>query len=367
MSIVHIKLDDRSYDIHIGRGVLSDAGALISKACKAKSALVVTNKRIGELYSDGIVQSLESAGIAAHVMIVPAGERYKTLRTVAAIYEKALDCRLDRSSLMIGLGGGIVGDMTGFAAATFLRGIEFVQIPTSLLAQVDASIGGKTGVNLSRGKNLVGSFHQPKLVLIDTGVLRTLPRREFRSGLAEIIKHGIIRDIDYFKFLEANLDLILGMDDSILERTIERSCEIKAEVVGQDERESGLRRILNYGHTVAHAVERLTHYRTYKHGEAVSIGMVSVAFIARELGNAESDLVGRIVELIRRSGLPYALPADISVQDIVSAMGFDKKVSQGRLHAVLANSIGDAFVESDIAPEVWVKALEAQRKAYPAG
>ncbi|HEY3297695.1 MAG TPA: 3-dehydroquinate synthase family protein, partial [Armatimonadota bacterium] len=205
MSRIRIELGERSYDIHIGEGVIDNAGELIAAACKGRSAAVITNRKIGDLYAERLTGSLKKAGISSEVIVVPAGEKYKTLSTVGRIYEKLLDQRLDRSGILIGLGGGIVGDMTGFAAATFLRGVDFVQIPTSLLAQVDASIGGKTGVNLSRGKNLVGAFHQPRVVIIDLGALQTLPRREFRAGLAEIIKHGIIRDVDYFRFLEENL------------------------------------------------------------------------------------------------------------------------------------------------------------------
>lgn len=364
MNTLRIELGDRGYDIRIGDGVLDKAGEYIAGACKGRSAAIVTNPRIGELYAARVVKSLEDAGFSVEVISVPAGERYKTLHTVSAIYEKVLDQRLDRGSILIGLGGGIVGDMTGFAAATFMRGIDFVQIPTSLLAQVDASIGGKTGVNLSRGKNLVGAFHQPKIVLADTRVLDTLPRREFRAGLAEIIKHGIIRDVDYFDFLEHNLPAILRLDPAALAQTIKRSCEIKAAVVREDEREAGLRRILNFGHTAGHAVERLTKYRKYKHGEAVAIGMLAAVLVARELGTAESALVDRVSQVIRRAELPCALPVEIEPQDIVTAMGFDKKVTHGRLHVVLANSIGQSFVADDISPETWLKALEAQKREF---
>jgi len=362
MNKLRINLGERSYDIHIDRGILDRAGELISPICKGKSAAIVTNRRIGELYASRLVKSLESAGISGQVIVIPAGERYKTLRTVAGIYEKLLDQKLDRGGLLIGLGGGIVGDITGFVAASYLRGIDFVQMPTSLLAQVDSSIGGKTGVNLSRGKNLVGAFHQPRLVLIDTSVLETLPRREFSSGLAEIIKHGIIRDVDYFAFLERSLSQIQQLDPAALEHTIVRSCEIKTDVVRQDERESGLRRILNYGHTVGHAVERLTCYKKYKHGEAVAIGMVTAALAAQNIGSIDADQTKRIVGLIGAAGLPYAPPAEIPARDIVSAMGFDKKVSLGRLHAVLINSIGNAFVTDGVAPEIWEKSLEEQNR-----
>jgi 3-dehydroquinate synthase len=361
MSRLRIELGERSYNLEVYGGIIACAGELVSEACPGRRAAVVTNRKIGELYGERVVKSLDDAGISAQVIVVPAGEKYKTLRTVAGIYEKLLDQRLDRSGVIIGLGGGIVGDMAGFAAATFLRGVDFVQIPTSLLAQVDASIGGKTGVNLSRGKNLVGAFHQPRVVIIDTDVLSTLPRREFRAGLAEIIKHAIIRDVDYFTFLERNLPSILRLDHTALERTIERSCEIKAEVVRADERELGLRRILNYGHTAAHAIERLTAYRTYKHGEAVAMGMVTASMVAREMGSADPDLVERIVGLVRAAGLPYTLPMGLDAKELVSAMGFDKKVSHGRLNTVVVSSIGHASVTDDVSPEVWLGALARQK------
>jgi len=340
--------------------LLDQAGELISAVCKGKSAAIVTNRRVGELYAGRLVKSLEGAGISGYVIIVPTGERYKSLRTAAYLYERLLDQRLDRSGMVIGLGGGVVGDTAGFAAATYLRGVDFAQVPMSLLAQVDASVGGKTGVNLSRGKNLVGAFYQPRLVLIDVSVLKTLPGRELRCGLAEAVKHGIIRDAEYFAFLEQNLSAIKRLDTAALEYTVSRSCEIKADVVRQDERESGLRRILNYGHTVGHAIESLTAYRKYKHGEAVAIGMVTAALAARETGSAEPGLVERIVGVLRAVGLPYKPASAISPSDIVASMGLDKKVAYGRLHAVLANKIGCAFVTDDVPPEIWLRALEAQ-------
>jgi len=360
MSKLRIELGERGYDIHVGSGLLDQAGELISAVCRGKSAAIVTNRRIGELYAGRLVKSLEGAGVSGYVTIVPAGERCKTLRTVAFLYERFLDQRLDRGGIVIGLGGGVVGDIAGFAAATYLRGVDLVQVPTSLLAQVDASVGGKTGVNLSRGKNLVGAFHQPRAVLIDVTALRTLPSREFRCGLAEVIKHGIIRDSEYFGFLEQNLSAIKRLDPAALEYTVSRSCEIKADVVRRDERESGLRRILNYGHTVGHAIESLTAYRKYKHGEAVAIGMVTAALVAREMGSADPGLVDRITGILKAARLPYKLPSGISHQDIVAATGFDKKVAHGRLHVALVNTIGSAFVAEDVPPEIWLKALDAQ-------
>ena len=359
---IRVELGERGYDIHVGEGLLDEAGEVISAACRGRSAAIITNRRVGDLYAPRLVKSLERAGIAGNVITIPTGERFKTLGTVARIYEKLLDVRLDRGGIVIGLGGGVIGDIAGFAAATYLRGVDFVQIPTSLLAQVDASVGGKTGVNLSRGKNLVGAFHQPKSVIVDVSVLRTLPARELRSGLAEVIKHGIIRDAGYFRSLEADLPAIRRLKPESLVPTIARSCEIKAEVVGKDERESGLRRILNFGHTVAHSIESLTGYRTFRHGEAVAMGMASAAIVSRNLGFASAEDVSRIAEILKASGLPCGLPADLGPREIVGAMGFDKKVAHGKLHVVLIRGIGSSFVADDVPPEAWVKALEEQNR-----
>jgi 3-dehydroquinate synthase len=360
MGIVRVELGDRSYDIHVGTDLLDQAGVLVSSVCKGKSAAIITNPKIGRLYADRLAKSLQSAGIQSTVIAIPAGERYKTLRTVAKIYEKLLDSRLDRGSIVVGLGGGVVGDVAGFVSATYLRGVDFVQVPTSLLAQVDASVGGKTGVNLSRGKNLVGAFYQPKLVLVDTSTLTTLPKVEFRSGLAEVIKHAVIRDSNYFCFLEQNMQRIKRLDPTVLEPVVQRSCEIKAEVVCQDEKESGLRRILNYGHTVGHAIEALTGYTKLKHGEAVAIGMVTAALVSDELGVAEPGVVERIIGILKSAGLPYKLPEDISKDEIINAMGLDKKVVHGRLHAVLLRKIGSVYVADDVQLEAWSKALAKQ-------
>ena len=359
---IRIDLGERSYDIHIGEGSLDKAGKLIAKTCKGKNAVIVTNPQIGNLYADTLVNKLETSGISTSTITIPAGEKYKTLRTVARIYEGLLDARIDRSGMVIGLGGGVVGDLTGFAAATFLRGIDFIQVPTSLLAQVDSSVGGKTGANLSRGKNLVGSFHQPKLVIIDTKALNTLPKREFKSGLAEVIKHGIICDSKYFDFIVKNIREIMELQPTALEHTILRSCKIKADVVRQDERESGLRRILNFGHTIGHAVERLTNYRRYKHGEAVSIGMVTAALVSQETGAADTSTTREIISLLQKAGLPYKFPQELDHKEVITATGFDKKVTQGRLNVVLARSIGSVYITSDVPLEAWKKAIDVQSR-----
>jgi len=364
-SLVHVSLGERSYDVHVGEGVLDRAGKLIAGASKARVAAVVTNPRIGKLYAERVVESLRGAGITAHVITIPAGERYKALSTVRRVYEKLLDHRIDRTGMVIGLGGGVVGDLAGFVAATYLRGIDFVQMPTSLLAQVDASVGGKVGVDLPRGKNLIGAFYQPQIVLADTGTLHTLPKAQFRSGLAEVIKHGIILDSEYYAYLERNLPAIMRLESESLRHVVERSIELKAGVVTQDERESGLRAILNFGHTVGHAIESLTGYRGLLHGEAVTIGMVTAALIAQEMGRADELLARRIRDLLIRVGLPYRPPEDIRPEAVIEAMKLDKKVAHGKLRFVLVKEIGSAFVSEDVTPELILRALKEQEKMKP--
>ena len=282
MSAIRVELGTRSYSILVRPGLLDEAAAHISKMLSPSSALLLTHPRLAELYAAPIISGFENAGIRATVMTLPAGERFKTLNTVSRIYRALLDHRADRSSVLVVLGGGLLGDVGGFAAATYLRGIPFVQIPTTLLAQVDASVGGKTGVDLPQGKNLVGAFHQPRAVLIDTDTLRSLPARELRSGLAEVIKYGIICDKGLFDRLGKEMPRLLRRDSPALASVIVRSCEIKADVVSKDEFERGARAILNFGHTVGHALESLTVYRQFKHGEAISIGMVSAAHVRSE-------------------------------------------------------------------------------------
>lgn len=362
MSTLHINLGERSYDIHVGASVLDQAGETIAGVCKGRAAGVVTNPRVGGLYSEQFLHSLKEAGIQGHLITIPAGERYKNLNTVRRVYEQMLDHRIDRTGMVIGLGGGVVGDLAGFVAATYLRGIDLVQVPTSLLAQVDASVGGKVGVNLPRGKNLVGAFYQPKVVLVDTGVLSTLPRVEFRSGLAEVIKHGIILDDEFFAYLERNLAAVKRLEPDALRFAVERSCVIKAEVVRRDERETGLRAILNYGHTVGHALESLTAYKGYRHGEVVAIGMLTAALVAREMRIADDSLARRITGILGAAGLPYRPTSDVSRESVIEAMKLDKKVAYGRLRFVLVRQIGSAFVTDEVTPDLLLRALDAQAK-----
>jgi 3-dehydroquinate synthase len=357
-------LGDRSYNIEIGAGILETghAAARIAELAPGGRIALVTHPGLQADYAAPLTCGLEAQGLQAATIAIPAGERYKNLKTVARLYREFLLAKLDRKSLVVALGGGVLGDLVGFAAATYLRGVGFAQVPTTLLAQVDASVGGKTGVDLPEGKNLVGAFHQPAVVLIDTHTLRTLPIRELRAGLAEIIKYGIIYDAPFFTGTVAALPQLLCRDEAALTDVIARSCAIKAEVVAQDETEQGLRAILNYGHTVGHALEALTHYRRYKHGEAVAIGMVSAALIGEEIGVTPQDATAVIVAGLRSARLPVAFPEDIQSAAILETAQRDKKTLAGRLRFVLARRIGEVFVTGDVPPEAVNRALHRQKK-----
>jgi 3-dehydroquinate synthase len=295
------------------------------------------------LYGGAALRSLKRAGYEARLLVLSGGERGKTLRAVSGILDELAAARFERGSSLVALGGGVVGDVAGFAAALYVRGIPFVQVPTTLVAQVDSSVGGKTGVNHRLGKNLIGAFHQPRAVLIDPATLTSLPPREWTAGLAEVIKYGVIADESFFAFLERQMPAIRKMDEEPVLRLIARSCEIKAEVVGADERESDRRRILNYGHTIGHALEALGRYRALLHGEAVAIGMVQEADLARHLGLCSDEVVARQRALVREAGLPDRAPA-VSFVELWAAMQHDKKVAQGRVHCVLPRHIGEVVV-----------------------
>jgi 3-dehydroquinate synthase len=323
--------------------------------------VLLTHPHLAERYAAPILEGLRTHGLPVHLLTLPAGERTKNLTTAARCYDRLLALGLDRRSLLVTLGGGVLGDLGGFLAATYLRGIDYVQVPTTLLAQVDASVGGKTGVDLRGGKNLVGAFHQPRAVLIDTETLKTLPMRELRSGIAEVLKYGIIHDKDFFVRVTAELPRLLQRDPTALTETIVRSCEIKAYVVGQDETEQGLRAILNFGHTVGHALEAVTEYRRYKHGEAIAIGMVSAALIGEEAGVTPVSVTQAMRNSLRAAGLPTAFPEDVSLDAILAAMARDKKAISGTIHFVLATRIGEVVLRSGIQQETVRKALLRQR------
>ncbi len=341
---VTVSLGERSYDIRIKSGVLGEIGAHLCALGFKGAVGIVTNQVIGRLYAPAVLRSLRAAGLAPSTIVLPEGERTKSLRSVATILDALVKARFERGSALVALGGGVIGDLTGFAASIYMRGIPFVQVPTTLVAQVDSSVGGKTGVNHALGKNLIGTFYQPRLVLVDPDTLRTLPAREWVAGLAEVIKYGVIEDESFFAYLEQQMDSLLKLETEPVGRVIARSCEIKASVVARDEREADLRRILNYGHTIGHALESLGDYRKLIHGEAVAIGMVQEADLARHLGRCAPEVVERQRALIRRAGLPDALPA-VTFARLWAAMQHDKKVAQGRLHCVLPERIGRVVIQ----------------------
>jgi 3-dehydroquinate synthase len=342
-----VNLGARSYPIHVGSKLLRNAD-LLAPHLPYKRAALISNETVFPLYGAGLLEDLARSGVEAVPVIVPDGESYKTWETLDRIFDVLLSHAFDRKSTLIALGGGVIGDLAGFAAATYQRGVPYIQIPTTLLAQVDSSIGGKTAVNHARGKNMIGAFYQPKLVLADTGTLKTLPERELRAGLAEVIKYGLIRDAEFFAWLEAHLDNLLARDVDALTHAIMRSCENKVAVVAADEREQGERALLNFGHTFGHAIETALGYGKWLHGEAVAVGMVMAARLSRERGRcAEADLQ-RTVAILERAGLPVQAPS-IAAEHMLELMQLDKKNESGQIRLILLNRIGEAFVEPSVA------------------
>lgn len=360
MSVISVNLPSESYDIAVSPGNLDLLGEKMAALKLGKKVLLVSNPAVFSHYGERAIASLKAAGFDVTTCILNDGEQYKNLTSIQQIYDKALENRLERSSTMVALGGGVIGDMTGFAAATWLRGINFVQVPTTLLSMVDASIGGKTGVNHPEGKNLIGAFHQPRLVLIDPQVLTTLPVREFRAGMAEVIKYGIIWDADLFEQMEKcdRLDEMSYMSENLLQTILARSCQAKADVVSKDEKEAGLRAILNYGHTIGHAVESLTGYRLVNHGEAVAIGMVAAGQLAVELNLWDDAAQQRQVQLMQKTGLPTQLPAGIDRNAIVDALQTDKKVKAGKVRFVLPTQIGTVEITDRVPADVIHQVLQ---------
>ncbi|MCS6771465.1 MAG: 3-dehydroquinate synthase [Kiritimatiellae bacterium] len=353
---VMVDLGPRSYPIRIGRNALEDLPALCRERIRADRMLLVSDDTVDALYGDRVVSLLESAGFRVARVRVPPGEETKSIHWFGRLCEAAAEARLDRHSAVVALGGGVIGDLAGFVAASYARGVKLVQVPTTLLAMVDSAVGGKTGVNLPQGKNLVGAFHQPSLVVADLELLRTLPARELTAGLAEVVKYGVIRDADFFAYLEQHMESIRAGDLEILERVVARSCEIKAAVVGADERESGERAILNFGHTVGHALEQATGYSALLHGEAVAIGMDFAARLSVRLTHLPAADAGRIRALLRRAGLPTE-PPDIPWVDIRRAISVDKKGAGGVPKFVLAEAIGrvrhGVAVSDELLEEIW--------------
>jgi 3-dehydroquinate synthase len=325
---------------------------LARRHLSGKRVLVVTNPTVAPLYAAAVEESLAAAGFVVRRAEIPDGEEHKTLATVAALYDAALGAELERGDSVLALGGGVVGDIAGFLAATYMRGVAFVQVPTTLLAQVDSSVGGKVGVNHPWGKNLIGAFYQPRFVLADVRTLATLPLREVRAGLAEVIKYGVIHDAAFFAWLEANFEALLKLADAAVEQAVATSCAIKAAVVSADETEKGLRAILNFGHTLGHALEAATRYERFVHGEAVAIGMVFAARLARRLGYFEPAGVERIAALVRRAGLPDAIPPDIAPEALLDAMRRDKKVAAGQLTFILPEAIGKVRIVRGVPADI---------------
>ncbi|MEW6540188.1 MAG: 3-dehydroquinate synthase [Bacillota bacterium] len=340
--------ESRSYPIFLGEGLLPGLGGEIRKRITGGRVLVVTNPTVWNLWGREVRFSLAEAGLAVHLAEIPDGEEHKTLETAARLYDRAFEAGLDRSSAVVALGGGVVGDIGGFVAATYMRGVAFVQVPTTLLAQVDSSVGGKVAVNHPRGKNIIGAFYQPVLVLADVGTLRTLPSRELRAGIAEVIKYGVISDAGFFGWLEDNLERLLEGETQALTYAVEMSCRIKARVVEADETEQGRRRALNYGHTFGHALEALSGYRAYVHGEAVAVGMVAAAKLSVFLGLLDQASYGRIERLVRRAGLPADIPESLSFEAVWDSMQRDKKTRDGRVVFVLPESIGRVGFYADL-------------------
>ncbi|HEY6640181.1 MAG TPA: 3-dehydroquinate synthase, partial [Nitrospiraceae bacterium] len=341
--IVPVTLRERSYDIVLHPGLLAAVGDRLRAFTTSPKIGVVTDRHVASRYLHGTIRSLCKAGYDPTPIILPPGERTKTLGTIAKILDALARHKFERQSLLLALGGGVIGDITGFAAAIYQRGIPFVQVPTTLVAQVDSSVGGKTGVDHRLGKNLIGAFYQPRAVLIDPLTLRTLPRREWIAGLAEVIKYGIIADEEFFAFLEREILSLLKLDEESVIRAIKRSCEIKAQVVAADERESDRRRILNYGHTIGHALESLAGYRGLIHGEAVGIGLVHEADLACHMGLCGRDVVERIRSLVQRAGLPEQ-DSPVSFRSLWGAMQHDKKVVGGRVIGVWPVRIGEVVI-----------------------
>lgn len=353
MRDVHVELGKDSYEILIGRNLGAELQNFIRETGFSEKALLISDTNVGKLYGENVLRSICEAGLSAELIMVPAGESSKSLQQAEQLYTAAIEHCLDRKSPIFALGGGVVGDLAGFIAATYMRGVPFVQIPTSLLAQVDSGVGGKVAVNHRLGKNLIGAFYQPRRVFMDMGTLDTLPVREIHTGLGEIVKYGVIYDADFFDFLEKNADKALSLEEMAVQHMVARSCEIKADVVSKDEKEGGLRRILNFGHTIAHAIEKETGYVRYNHGEAVAIGMIGAAYISREMGAARDEEVERLERLIKRMGLPMragGCTTDHMYRDIFH----DKKTVGGRVNWVLMKEIGNVFVTDDV-PEAVVR------------
>jgi 3-dehydroquinate synthase len=339
---LQVDLGDRSYPIAIGQSLLSDAG-LVGRHVAGSRVAIVTNTTVGPLYLDTLARTLSAAGKRVTTIVLPDGEEHKNWMSLMQVFDVLLAEKCDRKTTLVALGGGVIGDLTGFAAATYMRGIPFIQVPTTLLAQVDSSVGGKTGINHPLGKNMIGAFYQPQAVIADTATLTTLPSRELSAGLAEVIKHGAIIDPGFFDWIEANIGKLVARDGAALAYAIQRSCEIKADVVRQDEREGGLRAILNFGHTFGHAIEAGLGYGEWLHGEAVGCGMVMAADLSHRLGFIDAATNSRIRALVQAAGLPVVAP-DLGIERWLELMEVDKKNEGGQIKFILLKPLGTSVI-----------------------
>jgi 3-dehydroquinate synthase len=357
MQTLQVALGDRAYSIHIGPGLIGQVN-LILPHLKRKQVAIVTNTTVAPLYLEKLAQPLRDAGVSVVEIVLPDGEAYKNSETLNLIYDALLKNRCERSTTLIALGGGVIGDLTGYAAATYLRGVPFIQIPTTLLSQVDSSVGGKTGINHPLGKNMIGAFYQPKLVLADIDTLQTLPKRELSAGVAEVIKYGLIRDADFFDWLETNISKLMALDEAVTMYAIYRSCKNKAEVVAADEHETGERALLNLGHTFGHAIENAMGYGVWLHGEAVAAGMLLAADLSQRMGWLKAKDVQRMHALTAASSLPSRAP-NLGVKKYLELMQLDKKVADGKVRLVLQQGIGKAVITSDYDADMLKQTLEA--------
>ena len=356
MRKVSVELGTNRYDIAIGHGLEEELRSFLRNAGYSRRCLVVSDSNVGPIYGEKVRGILKSAGLEPQLCMIPAGERSKSIAEAEKLYARIIAHGLDRKSPVFALGGGVVGDLAGFVAATYMRGVPFIQLPTSLLAQVDSSVGGKVAVNHSGGKNLIGCFYQPDAVFVNLDFMKTLPKREVYTGLGEIVKYGVIYDAEFFRFLEENSAAVLAMEEKALVHVIARSCEIKAEVVAEDEKESGLRRILNFGHTIGHAIEQETGYVRYNHGEAVAIGMVGAACISRDLGLVDGEKVERVLRLLRALRLPSRADG-CTVENMYAAIFHDKKTINGKVNWVLMEDIGRVAVRNDVPEDIVKRAM----------
>ncbi|MEO8442185.1 MAG: 3-dehydroquinate synthase [Betaproteobacteria bacterium] len=358
MQTIEVALPGRSYPIYIGQRLL-ERGDLIARHLPQKRAALIADTTVAPLYLDKVTRALNASGLTVTPVVLPAGEQHKNWHALNAVFDTLISNRCERKTTLIALGGGVIGDLTGFAAASYLRGVPFIQIPTTLLAQVDSSVGGKTAINHPRGKNMIGAFYQPLAVIADTDTLNTLPAREVSAGLAEIIKYGLIRDVPFFEWLEHHIEALVARDAAALAYAVQRSCENKAEVVAADEREElGDRALLNLGHTFGHAIETGLGYGAWLHGEAVAAGIVIAARVSQAMGMLKEAHVARTIALLERAGLPVIAPA-FGLDRYLQLMGIDKKVESGKIRFILLRAIGSAFLTADVPTAALDTALAA--------